>query len=130
MSCGEVNTGGFATHSREEILQLKGLCKKYGAWLHIDRGHSAISSILLECHKLTVGIAFDIFARTLNGPEFQQVASYAMYLQLAADSIAGDAHKLFNVPYDCGFLLCRHVDIAQQVFKIPMLRISYRRAKV
>ena len=39
VSCGEVNTGGFATHSQEEVLQLKGLCEKYGAWLHVDGGH-------------------------------------------------------------------------------------------
>ena len=42
-----------------------------------------------------------------------------MYLELAADSIAGDAHKLLNVPYDCGFFLCRHGDIIQQVFQNP-----------
>ena len=41
VSCGEVNTGGFATRSREEILQLKGLCEKYGAWLHVDGGRLA-----------------------------------------------------------------------------------------
>ncbi|MCJ1252167.1 hypothetical protein MMC30_009406 [Trapelia coarctata] len=100
VSCGEVNTGGFATHSKKEVLQLKGLCEKYGAWLHVDG-------------------AFGIFARTLTGQEFAQVASGALYLELAADSIAGDAHKLLNVPYDCGFFLCRHVDITQQVFQNP-----------
>ena len=41
-----------------------------------------------------------------------------MYLELAADSIAGDAHKLLNVPYDCAFYLSRHPsEIAQQVFQ-------------
>jgi glutamate/tyrosine decarboxylase-like PLP-dependent enzyme len=34
-----------------------------------------------------------------------------------ADSIAGDAHKLFNVPYDCGFYFSKHLDIAQAVFR-------------
>lgn len=36
-----------------------------------------------------------------------------------ADSIAGDAHKLLNVPYDCGFFFCRHPGISKQVFQNP-----------
>jgi len=42
-----------------------------------------------------------------------------MYLELAADSIVGDAHKMLNVPYDCGSFLCRHPEIPLQVFKNP-----------
>lgn len=34
-----------------------------------------------------------------------------------ADSIASDGHKLLNVPYDCGFLFCRHSDISTRVFQ-------------
>jgi glutamate/tyrosine decarboxylase-like PLP-dependent enzyme len=34
-----------------------------------------------------------------------------------ADSITGDAHKLLNVPYDCGFFFSRHPNLAQQVFQ-------------
>ena len=36
-----------------------------------------------------------------------------------ADSIAGDAHKLLNVPYDCGFFFCHHANLAQQIFQNP-----------
>ena len=36
-----------------------------------------------------------------------------------ADSIAGDGHKLLNVPYDCGFFFCRNPSISQQVFQNP-----------
>ena len=36
-----------------------------------------------------------------------------------ADSITGDAHKLLNVPYDCGFFFCAHSEVAMQVFQNP-----------
>ena len=100
VSCGEVNTGFFATHSLAEVQALRNLCDKYGAWLHVDG-------------------AFGLFARLLDGsPEFETVAQGARGLTLA-DSIAGDGHKMLNVPYDCGFFFCRHPSIAQQVFQNP-----------
>ena len=49
---------------------------------------------------------FEAIARGCEGLEF-------------ADSIAGDGHKLLNVPYDCGFFFCRYPNIAQQVFRNP-----------
>ncbi|TKA77461.1 hypothetical protein B0A55_04774 [Friedmanniomyces simplex] len=36
-----------------------------------------------------------------------------------ADSIAGDAHKLLNVPYDCGIFLSKHLDLSTNVFGNP-----------
>jgi glutamate/tyrosine decarboxylase-like PLP-dependent enzyme len=38
ISCGEVNTGKFATNSREEVQAIRELCDKYDAWLHVDAG--------------------------------------------------------------------------------------------
>lgn len=38
VSCGEVNTGGFATQSEDEMRELRALCDRYGAWLHVDGG--------------------------------------------------------------------------------------------
>ncbi|KAK3175125.1 hypothetical protein OEA41_002371 [Lepraria neglecta] len=63
--------------------------------------------------------AFGIFASLLNGvPGFERIGQGAEGLELA-DSIAGDGHKLLNVPYDCGFFFCRHPSLAQQVFQNP-----------
>ena len=38
ISCGEVNTGRFATYRRQEVAEIKRLCDQYGAWLHVDGG--------------------------------------------------------------------------------------------
>ena len=101
ISCGEVNTGLFATHSIAEVQTLRNLCDKYGAWLHVDG-------------------AFGLFVRLLDdgSPEFEAIAPGGHGLTLA-DSVAGDGHKMLNVPYDCGFFFCRHPSIAQQVFQNP-----------
>lgn len=97
VSCGEVNTGHFAT-GVEDMRSLRELCNKYGAWLHVDG-------------------AFGIFGRILdNSPEFSSISQGCEGIELA-DSIAGDAHKLLNVPYDCGFFFCRHPDEASRVFQ-------------
>ncbi|CAL8578999.1 hypothetical protein XPA_004763 [Xanthoria parietina] len=100
ISCAEVNTGLFATRSYLEVARLRALCDKYGSWLHVDA-------------------AFGLFARILDdSQEFRYISDGAKGLELA-DSIAGDAHKLLNVPYDCGFFFCRHAGLAQQVFQNP-----------
>ncbi|KAL8988341.1 MAG: hypothetical protein Q9177_002571 [Variospora cf. flavescens] len=98
ISCAEVNTGLFATHSYGDVDALRALCDKYDAWLHVDA-------------------AFGLFARILeSSEEFAYVHGGAEGLELA-DSIAGDAHKLLNVPYDCGFFFCRHPGQTQRVFQ-------------
>lgn len=54
LSCGEVNTGLFATHGYSEIECIRALCDKHGAWIHIDGGrlvheHFCVSSADLHC---------------------------------------------------------------------------------
>jgi len=87
ISCGEVNTGHFATAGIQQLQQLRKLCDQYGSWLHVDG-------------------AFGIFGRILDEDvsEFASITRGCEGLDLA-DSITGDAHKLLNVPYDCGFFL-------------------------
>ncbi|KAL4869056.1 hypothetical protein BDV12DRAFT_168532 [Aspergillus spectabilis] len=98
ISCGEVNTGQFATGGLTEMQALRGLCDKYGAWIHVDG-------------------AFGIFGRILpETPEFEIIRKGCEGLELA-DSIAGDGHKLLNVPYDCGFFFVRHQNVATDVFQ-------------
>ncbi|KAF3480382.1 uncharacterized protein GIQ15_05729 [Arthroderma uncinatum] len=100
VSCGEVNTGRFATKGLEEFKRIRALCDKYDAWLHVDA-------------------AFGMFGRILNDdPEFDVIKKGGEGIELA-DSITGDGHKLLNVPYDCGFFFSRHGDVAENVFRNP-----------
>ncbi|KAK6005756.1 hypothetical protein QM012_007398 [Aureobasidium pullulans] len=99
ISCSEVNSGLFATDA-DDMLALRKLANQYGAWLHVDA-------------------AFGLLARILpSKPEYELLKHGVSSLELA-DSIAADAHKLFNVPYDCGIFLSRHLDLATAVFQNP-----------
>ena len=96
ISCAEVNTGFFATR-KDEMEQIRNLCDQYGAWIHIDA-------------------AFGLLARTLpSTKEYEALLEGVKGLELA-DSITGDAHKLLNVPYDCGIFLSRHLALGTRVF--------------
>lgn len=103
VSASEVNTGMFATGSEAEMQAVRKLCDMYGAWIHVDA-------------------AFGLFGRVLAGSqresEYKAIVEATGGLELA-DSITGDAHKLLNVPYDCGFFLSRHRGLAARVFQNP-----------
>ncbi|HEV2654615.1 MAG TPA: aminotransferase class V-fold PLP-dependent enzyme, partial [Ktedonobacteraceae bacterium] len=87
-SAGEVNTGDF-----DDLEALAILCKRYGAWLHVD-GAFGLFAACDPAH-----------AHLLRGLD-------------AADSIIADGHKWLNVPYDSGFVFTRHLALQEQVFKV------------
>jgi len=101
ISTAEVNTGFFATTGLPELTAIRSLADKYGSWIHVDA-------------------AFGLQARLLpsSDPSYSTLLSGVAGLELT-DSIAGDAHKLLNVPYDCGFILSKSLSTAQQVFQNP-----------
>lgn len=78
-NAGEVNTGAF-----DPIDEMARLRDRHpgGAWLHVDG-------------------AFGLFASI--SPRFQHLTAEVE----RADSIAADAHKWLNVPYDAGFVFVR-----------------------
>ena len=78
----------------DDLIAISRLCKKYGAWLHVDA-------------------AFGIFERLLNGSDGKTKG-----IELA-DSITLDCHKWLNVPYDCGVLLTRHKQMLQDSCDVP-----------
>ncbi|KAF2001064.1 pyridoxal-dependent decarboxylase [Amniculicola lignicola CBS 123094] len=99
ISASEVNSGLFATSGLEEMQEIRKLCDMYGAWIHVDG-------------------AFGIMGRLLTSPDYSAIIKGCEGLELA-DSITGDGHKLLNVPYDCGFFLSRHREVASRVFQNP-----------
>jgi glutamate/tyrosine decarboxylase-like PLP-dependent enzyme len=77
---GEVNTGCFDPF--EEITEI---CKRQGAWLHVDGAVGLWAAASREFDSLTKGLD-------------------------RADSWSTDAHKWLNAPYDCGFIAVAEPD--------------------
>jgi glutamate/tyrosine decarboxylase-like PLP-dependent enzyme len=76
-NAGEVNAGDF-----DPISEMADLAQRHDAWLHVDGAFGLFARLAPESRHLTEGVE-------------------------RADSIAADAHKWLNVPYDCGFVLVR-----------------------
>lgn len=83
-SAGTVTTTAF-----DDLVSIGSICRRHGAWLHVDG-------------------AFGLFARTV--PE---LADRTSGVELA-DSITVDGHKWLNVPYDSGFYFTRRVDLIER----------------
>ncbi|RMD41647.1 hypothetical protein DV735_g3487, partial [Chaetothyriales sp. CBS 134920] len=96
VSAGEVNTGRFATEGREMWKSVRAICDRYGAWVHVDGAFGLFGRLLMDSEE---------------PGEYREIAKGVEGLELA-DSITGDCHKLLQVPYDCGFFLSRHRDMA------------------
>ena len=86
-NAGTVNTTAF-----DDLDRLADACERHGAWLHVDG-------------------AFGLFAAVS-----QRHAGRLGGLG-RADSIATDAHKWLNVPYDSGIVFTRHLGLQQEVFR-------------
>lgn len=86
-SAGTVNSGDF-----DNLAMVARLCRRHGAWLHVDGAFGLFAACWPETEQLLAGIA-------------------------EADSIAADAHKWLNVPYDCGIVFTRHLELQERVFR-------------
>jgi glutamate/tyrosine decarboxylase-like PLP-dependent enzyme len=87
-NAGEVNAGDF-----DPISEMADLAERYGAWLHVDGAFGLFARLAPESRHLTDGVD-------------------------RADSIAADAHKWLNVPYDCGFVFVRDAERLRGTFAV------------
>ncbi len=78
-NAGEVNTGAF---DPLRAMVERSAAHTPGVWLHVDAAFGLYAALSPRHARLLDGIAL-------------------------ADSVASDAHKWLNVPYDCGFAFVR-----------------------
>ncbi|MDG4832321.1 pyridoxal-dependent decarboxylase [Solwaraspora sp. WMMD1047] len=88
-NAGEVNAGDF-----DPIADLADLAERYGAWLHVDGAFGLFAALSPRSAGLVRGVE-------------------------RADSIACDAHKWLNVPYESGFAFLREPSRLPVAFGMP-----------
>jgi len=88
-TAGEPDAGAF-----DPLSDLADLAGEFGAWLHVDGAFGLFAALSPRTAQLTAGID-------------------------RADSIAADAHKWLNVPYESGFVLVREPDRLGPAFGMP-----------
>jgi glutamate/tyrosine decarboxylase-like PLP-dependent enzyme len=88
-NAGTVTTGDF-----DDLDALADLAEHHGAHFHVDGAFGLFAAASPRHAGLVKGIE-------------------------RAGTIAGDAHKWLNVPYDSGFVFSRHLDHQIEMFKSP-----------
>ncbi len=94
MQIGNVNTGSF-----DPIAPIIAAARRRDAWVHVDGAFGAWAAVSPSRKHLVNGMA-------------------------QADSVATDAHKWLNVPYDCGIALTAHPETHRRAFTVPAAYIQ------
>jgi glutamate/tyrosine decarboxylase-like PLP-dependent enzyme len=85
---GNVNTGAF-----DPVEAIAQATRARGAWLHVDGAFGLWAAASATYRPLLDGVAL-------------------------ADSVAADAHKWLNVPYDCGLVFSAHPESHQRAMTV------------
>jgi glutamate/tyrosine decarboxylase-like PLP-dependent enzyme len=85
---GQINTGDF-----DPVGDLARICRKHGAWLHVDGAFGLWARAVPEMAELTAGLE-------------------------EADSWSVDGHKWLQLPYDSGFAIVRDTHAHRRAMSI------------
>ena len=91
---GNVNTGAF-----DPIASIVAAARRRDAWVHVDGAFGAWAATVPSLRHLVTGIDH-------------------------ADSVATDAHKWLNVPYDSGIALTAHPETHRRTLTVPAAYIQ------
>jgi glutamate/tyrosine decarboxylase-like PLP-dependent enzyme len=86
LQAGELNTGAF-----DPFPEAIAICRRHGAWVHVDGAFGLWAAATPALAHLTAGVD-------------------------GADSWATDAHKWLNVPYDCGIAVVARPEAHRAAF--------------
>jgi glutamate/tyrosine decarboxylase-like PLP-dependent enzyme len=86
------NSGTVNTCDFDDLQAIAALRDRYRFWLHVDGAFGAVAA------------ASPTYRMLLDGLE-------------AVDSVTVDPHKWLNVPYDCGVVLTRHLELQGAAFQ-------------
>ena len=87
------NAGATNTGAVDSLAELAAICRRYGAWLHVDAAYGGFAALTERGRATLAGIE-------------------------QADSITLDPHKWLYQPFECGALLVRKRGLLQQAFRI------------
>jgi glutamate/tyrosine decarboxylase-like PLP-dependent enzyme len=96
---GNVNTGAF-----DPLPDIAEIARERKAWLHVDGAFGLWAAVVPALRHLVKGIQY-------------------------ADSVATDAHKWLNVPYDCGIALTAHPESHRRALLLPAHYIQATRSE-
>lgn len=88
-TAGDAGTGRF-----DPLAEIAELVDRHGGWLHVDGAFGLYAALSERSRYLLDGLA-------------------------RADSVAADAHKWMNVPYESGFCLLREPALLEAAFGMP-----------
>ena len=87
-SAGSTNTGSI-----DPLVEVAGVCREQGAWLHVDGAYGGFAVLTDRGRRLLAGMEL-------------------------ADSVTLDPHKWLYQPFECGCLLVREGRLLREAFEI------------
>jgi aromatic-L-amino-acid decarboxylase len=85
--------GTTSSTAVDPLAGIAEVCRRHGAWLHVDAAYAGVTAMLPECRPLFEGLE-------------------------EADSIVVNPHKWLFTPFDLSVLFCRRMDVLRAAFSL------------